>query len=231
MIHDTGPDAVLFDMDGTLVDSEPLWDAALNALAARHGGQLSDQARLAIVGRDAADSMRVFYQDLGITTPDPAADNRFLGERMAELLATRLTWRPGARALVAQVRAAGLPTALVTSTRRQLVDIVLDSTLGRDSFQVVVCGDDVGRTKPDPEPYRTAAARLGVPIHRCVAIEDTPTGMASALTAGAVVLGVTGVVPLDAVAGATVVPTLATVDLPYLTTLVGDGAPLATDQT
>jgi HAD superfamily hydrolase (TIGR01509 family) len=216
--------AVLFDMDGTLLDSERLWDAALRALAAHHGGVLSGTARLAMVGHNSAETMAVFYRDLGISDPDPVADGRFVAGRMAELYATELAWQPGAEALVTEVRAAGVPTALVTSTGRRLVELALDSTLGRDTFDVLVCGNDVSAPKPDPESYRTAAQRLGVPIGRCVAIEDSPTGLASALAAGAVVVGVAGEVPLPAGTGAHLVASLTELDLPLLARLAAPTA-------
>lgn len=216
----TGLAAVLFDMDGTLLDSEPLWDAALSALAAHHGGVLSETARLAMVGQNTAESMTIFYRDLGLPEPDPVADRQFVADRMVELLATELSWRPGAAELVAEVRRAGVPTALVTSTVRPLVEVALDSTLGRDTFDVVVCGNEVSLPKPHPESYRTAAERLGVPIGRCVAIEDSPTGVASASAAGAVVVGVPGELPLARHDGAHVVGSLVEVDLAYLTRLV-----------
>src|SRR5690606_16315266 len=160
---------VLFDMDGTLLDSERLWDRALGALAARYGRVLSDEARKAMVGRSVRETMKLFYRDLGVRDPDPHADSAFLADQMARLYATELTWRPGAAELVAEVRAAGLPAALVTTTGRRLVEVALDTLLGRSAFDVVVCGDDVTRPKPHPEPYLTAAARLGVPPAACVA--------------------------------------------------------------
>lgn len=217
----TGPAAVLFDMDGTLVDSEKLWGAALRALARHHGGKLSEPARLAMLGRNEADSMAIFYADLGLSKPDYRADVRFVADQMVELYATKLTWRPGAAQLVAEVRAADIPTALVTSTGRRLVEVALDGLLGRDTFDVLVCGTDVTAPKPDPESYATAAARLGVPIGRCVAIEDSPAGVASALGAGAVVIGVPTEIPLAQFDGAHLVTSLTEVDLAYLTRLVG----------
>lgn len=216
----TGLAAVLFDMDGTLIDSEHLWSRAMDELAAHHGGVLSAHARRAMLGRNAQESLTVFYRDLGLSHPDPAADDAFVTARMVDLFATALTWRPGAAELVAEVRTAGLPTALVTSTHRRLVEVALAGTLGRDNFDVVVCGNEVAAPKPDPEPYRTAAAQLGVPVARCVAIEDTPTGLASARAAGAVVLGVPSEVPLTGYEGVHVVGSLHRVDVPYLARLV-----------
>jgi HAD superfamily hydrolase (TIGR01509 family) len=211
---------VLFDMDGTLLDSERLWDAALGALAVHLGGELSPDARLAMVGRNSSESMAIFYGDLGIDEPDEAADKQFVGERMLELYASDLVWQPGAAELLAEVRAAGVPTALVTSTVRRLVEVVLDTALGRDTFDAVVCGDEVAVPKPDPESYRTAAARLGAPIARCVAIEDSPTGVASARAAGAVTVGVPGESPITNTDGIHLVSSLAEVNLAYLAGLV-----------
>src|SRR5690606_30952684 len=125
-------------------------------------------------------SMQLLHTELGQPWRDVAEGIAWLEQRMAQLFAAGLPWRPGAQALLAAVRAAAIPTALVTSTSRALVEIALP-TLGPSSFDVVVCGDEVPENKPHPAPYQTAAALLGVPINRCVAIEDSPTGVASAL--------------------------------------------------
>ena len=135
---------------------------------------------------------------------------------------TDLTWRPGAAALLAEVRAAGLPTALVTSTARPLTEVAL-RTLGPHNFDTVICGDEVTHPKPHPEAYLTAADHLGVPIHRCVAIEDSTIGAASALAAGAVVLGVPNGTPLPPRPGLQLATSLTKVDLAYLTALVDAG--------
>jgi HAD superfamily hydrolase (TIGR01509 family) len=183
----TEPAAILFDMDGTLVDSEKVWDVALNELAVREAGRhLSSAARQAMIGSSMPVSMRIMQDDLGLAASPDAA---WLNERVFELFADGLVWRPGALELLRAVRAAGLPTALVTSTGRKLVEVAL-ATLGRENFDVIVCGDEVAVPKPDPAPYRRAAELLGVPIERCVAIEDSPTGLASAVASGAAVLAV-----------------------------------------
>ncbi|BCY12459.1 HAD family hydrolase [Actinoplanes sp. L3-i22] len=206
---------MLFDMDGTLVDSEKLWGVALEDLAVRAGGVLSADARLAMVGTSMPVSMAIFREDLGQPDRDSAPDVAWLSERVAELFADGLEWRPGARELLLEVRAAGVPTALVTSTGRRLADIAL-KTLGTENFDVVVCGDEVGAPKPDPEPYLTAAGLLGVPIVDCVAIEDSPSGVASAVAAGARVLAVPSDVALPPYEGICLRSSLVGVDLGFL---------------
>jgi HAD superfamily hydrolase (TIGR01509 family) len=214
--------AVLFDMDGTLVDSERVWDVALDELAAEYGGRLSSAARLAMVGTSVADSMDILHADLGQPWRDAAVGAEWLERRVGDLFQGGLEWRAGARALLCDVRAAGLPTALVTSTARRLVDVALD-TLGRDSFDVVVCGDEVDRPKPDPMPYLVAAAALGVPIARCVAVEDSPSGVASARAAGAVVLAVPCDVAIPELDGVHLRESLAGVDASVLAELARRG--------
>jgi len=212
------PAAVLFDMDGTLVDSEKVWEVALHELAARAGGSLSPAARHAMIGSSMANSMRILREDLGQPDRPEAPDVAWLTDRVFGLFAGGLVWRPGALELLRAVRAAGLPTALVTSTGRKLVEVALD-TLGRENFDVVVCGDEVSVPKPDPEPYRTAARLLGVPIGECVAIEDSPAGVASAVASGAVVLAVPAELELPPTDGIHLRTTLEGVDPAYLAAL------------
>lgn len=213
--------AVLFDMDGTLLDSEKVWDVGLAELAQHYGGQLSAAARASMVGTSMVETMVILHTDLAQPWRDPDASTAWLEARVTELYATGLLWRPGARELLAEVRAAGVPTALVTATRRHLVEVALD-TLGVTNFDAVVCGDDVRRTKPDPEPYRRAAALLGVPIVECVAIEDSPTGAASARAAGAVVVAVPCELDLSGLDGVVHVPSLTGVTLADLRRLIAE---------
>ncbi|MFC3502407.1 HAD family hydrolase [Micromonospora krabiensis] len=210
---------MLFDMDGTLVDSEKLWAVALRELAARYGGALSEETRKAIIGTSMADSMRMLHDALGQPERDPAVSAAWINARILELFRTGLSWRPGALALLQAVRDAAIPTALVTSSGRPLVEVALD-TLGRDSFDVVVCGDEVEAGKPHPEPYLTAARLLGVPIERCVAIEDSATGVASAVAAGAAVLAVPAEVPLPVTEGVHQLESLTAADLELLAALL-----------
>lgn len=189
--------AVLWDMDGTIVDSEKVWTVALGDTARWLGGELSATGRAAMVGGSMADSLAVLFDDLGLAPAAPAVASarQWLVRRTEELFAAGLEWRPGARAALRTVRAAGWRTALVTNTERALTERALDG-IGRGHFDVTVCGDEVARGKPQPDVYRRAAELLGVPIGRCVAIEDSPAGVLAAERAGAAVLVVPCEVPV-----------------------------------
>jgi HAD superfamily hydrolase (TIGR01509 family) len=178
-------------MDGTLIDSERLWTLALVEVAGELGGTLSQETRTAMVGTDLVSSVQMLLTDIG-SDAELGVVQRLLVDATAKHFATSIEWRPGAQQLLQAVRGAGIPTALVTSTHRNLTSVALE-TIGRGSFDVVVCGDDVARTKPHPEPYLTALAQLHVDATRSVAIEDSPAGSASAAAAGLATL----VVPLE----------------------------------
>jgi HAD superfamily hydrolase (TIGR01509 family) len=216
-------DAVLFDMDGTLVDSEKVWDVGLRELARRYGGELTAAARTRMVGTSMAESMDILHTDISQPWRDPEASVTWLENRVHELFADGLIWRPGARELLAAVRAAGIPSALVTATRRRLVEVAL-GTIGAHNFDIVVCGDEVGNSKPHPEPYLTAAAKLGADPRRCVAIEDSPTGVASAQAAGCLVVAVPSEVALIPSDGVVQIDSLELLDVATLRRLVARGA-------
>lgn len=218
MPYPARPAAVLFDMDGTLVDSEKLWDVVLVELAAHYGAVLSEAARHAIVGTSMATAMQLLHTDIGQPWREPKLSAAWIDQRILELFRGGLQWRPGAMELLAAVRQAGVPTALVTSSGRQLVEVALD-TLGRESFDAVVCGDEVDATKPHPEPYLRAARLLRVPIGECVAIEDSATGVRSALAAGATVLHVPAGAAVEAIQGVHLRGSLTGVDLAVLAEL------------
>jgi HAD superfamily hydrolase (TIGR01509 family) len=191
----TGVQAVLFDMDGTLVDTEGSWGEALSALGRRLGGEVSGPAREATVGTSMATALRILYADLGVqrTERQVLEDGLWVQDTVAELFDGPLDWRPGARELLTAVRSAGIPAALVTTTPRRLAAGLLarmDDDLALPAFDVTVCGDEVPANKPDPAPYRQAVQALGADPAGCVAIEDSRAGVASALAAGAAVLGV-----------------------------------------
>ncbi|MGY1603926.1 HAD family hydrolase [Geodermatophilus sp. SYSU D00815] len=218
--HPDALQAVLFDMDGTLVETEELWGDALAALARRHGGTVSPQARARTVGTSMPVALGILYADLGLTADDRQllADTAWVQDVMVELLDRELRWQPGARELVAEVRAASVPTGLVTTTPRRLATTVLDRMavdLGSD-FAVTVCGDEVPATKPDPAPYRQAMAALGVTPDGCVVVEDSHAGASAGLAAGAAVLGVPSMQPLRPAPGLVLRSSLAGVGLAEL---------------
>jgi HAD superfamily hydrolase (TIGR01509 family) len=198
MIRHRPPAAVLFDMDGTLIDSEKVWAVALGELAAHYGGELTDAVRRQLVGASSAYTMATMLEHLRQPWRDPAAGSAWLDRRVAELFVDELQWRPGALELLTAVRRAGIPVALVTNTNRPLVEVVL-RTIG--PFDAVVAGDDVARPKPDPQPYQRAAELLRVDPHDCVAVEDSPAGIASARAAGCAVVAVPSELPLSDVDG------------------------------
>jgi HAD superfamily hydrolase (TIGR01509 family) len=217
--------AVLFDMDGTLVDSEKIWQIGLEELAAHIGVDLEPSVRAAMVGTTTPEAMAILYAANGLTSRDAGEDGQWLEDRVLVLFAEGASWRPGARELLEAVRAAGLRTALVTATARPLVEVMLD-TLGRHNFDAIVTDDDVLNGKPDPEPYASAAAAVGVDPRDCVAIEDSPNGILSALAAGCTVVAVPAEVDLDHIGGVTHVRSLADVDVAFLRAAV-EGAPVA----
>lgn len=186
--------AVLFDMDGTLVDSEKLWDVAIQKLYARFGGVLTPEVRQSTVGGSAEGVMQIVYTDLGMDLdPDHmAATADWLHEITGELFDAGLPWCDGARELLDALWTHGVPMALVTNTRRALTERALDS-IGRHYFTASICGDEVPRGKPAPDLYRRAAELMGFSPQECLAIEDSVTGAASAESAGCPVL----VVPND----------------------------------
>jgi HAD superfamily hydrolase (TIGR01509 family) len=222
------PAAVLFDMDGTLVETEEHWGVALFDLARRRGGELSAAARAATVGTSMATSMRVLYADLGLPVDERRmdADARWVEDRVAELMAGGVHWRPGARELITAVRTAGVPTALVTTTARRLTDLVLTSIArsfdGRLPFDVTVCGDEVPARKPDPAPYLQAATMLGVDVRCCAVVEDSAVGITSGLAAGAAVLGVPAMQTIEPAPGLVLRETLAGLGIEDLGALLAD---------
>jgi len=199
----TLPAAVLWDMDGTLINTEPLWIAAETELVTAHGGVWTHDDGLALVGNPMEVSAQTL-RDRGVDLPITEIVD-FLNERVAAGVAAQTPWQPGARELLDELVAAGVPMALVTSSYRMLSE-PFAATAG--CFDVVVSGDTVTRAKPDPEPYLLAAAQLGVPIERCVAVEDSRAGITSALASGARTVGVEVFQPVAPRPGLVVVPDL-----------------------
>jgi HAD superfamily hydrolase (TIGR01509 family) len=176
------PLAVLFDLDGTLLDSDPYWRQAWEALTTARLTELPHGVLDGLAGLSTSDAVSTVHGRLR-WDGDVAEDVAWLEAKVGEALRQHVAWLPGALRLVTEVRAAGLATALVTSSSRTLVDSILPDRRS-DLFDVIVCGDDVNHSKPDPAPYLRAAGLLGFNPSECVAVEDSPTGIASATAAG-----------------------------------------------
>lgn len=187
------PAAVLWDMDGTLVDTEPFWFAAETALVERFGGTWTEDQARALVGMGLRDAAAVLREH-GVDLP-PEEMVEVQTDHVVAHLEDHVPWRPGALALLAALRDAGVRTALVTMSVRRMAEVVA-AAVPFGGFDVVVSGSDVANPKPHPEPYLRAAELLGVPIEACVAIEDSPPGLASAVSSGAATVGVPHMVPL-----------------------------------
>jgi HAD superfamily hydrolase (TIGR01509 family) len=188
------PAAVLWDMDGTLVDTEPDWIAAEYELVEEYGGTWSDEHALNLVGNDLLESGRYISEHSGIPL-EPAEIVEQLLDRVVVRMTASVPWRPGARELLSELRAAGVRCGLVTMSYERFVVPILDE-LPEDTFEVVVTGDRVSPGKPHPEPYLKAAAALGVDPAQTLAIEDSNTGARSAESAGCTVLVVENHVPV-----------------------------------
>jgi len=200
------PCAVLFDMDGLLVDSEPLWLQAETAVMARLGADWTTADQMQLLGGSLDRTVRYLLAKAARPAP-PEVVAEWLMAGIAERVRDHgVPLRPGARELLAEVEASGLPGALVTSSERRFMDAVLARTGLR--FDALVCADDVSVTKPDPEPYLLAAKLLGTDPARCFALEDSPNGVASAEAAGCRVIAVPSLVPIEPAPGRTVVRSL-----------------------
>lgn len=190
------PKAVLWDMDGTLVDTEPYWMECEFALAEKYGGTWSHEHGLAVVGGDLIDSATYMREHMGIDlTPRQIVDELLDG--VVGRVEQEVPWLPGARELLAGLRELGVPCALVTMSWRRFVEPVIRA-LPDESFAALVCGDEVSHGKPHPEPYLRAADLLGFAPGETLAIEDSPTGATSAQAAGCRVLVVPNHVPVVA---------------------------------
>lgn len=209
--------AVLFDMDGLLIDSERIWLEVESEVMAWLGGEWSAAHQENLVGGSLDVAVRYMLELTGADA-DPGEVGRRMLDGMAERLTACVPMMPGAKELLAEVRAAGVPAALVSSSHRRLIEPVLDA-VGREHFALSVAGDEVARTKPDPEPYLTAAARLGADPARCVVLEDSPNGVAAAEAAGCVTVAVPGVLPVPPAPGRVVVGSLREVSLGMLRSL------------
>ncbi len=200
------PVAVLWDMDGTLVDSEEYWLSSEQSLAYEHSGNWSEQDGLDLIGMSLYESTKIMKAKIGIDL-EPEQIIERLTDSVSAKLAVAIPWRPGAQELLRELRSKGIKTALVTMSMRRMAQQVADQ-IPFHAFDVVVAGDDVTHGKPHPEPYLRACQLLGVSPEDCVAFEDSVTGLMSAEAAGTKAVGVTNIVPLPAAEGRIIWPTL-----------------------
>jgi HAD superfamily hydrolase (TIGR01509 family) len=180
-------DAVVFDLDGVLFDSEPLWDRARARVAGDTGGRWHESAQRDMMGMSSLEWSRYMYEQLGVPLA-PEAISAAVVDRMEELYRERLPLLPGAREAVERLSRRRL--GLASSSNRPLIELALDLSGLRPRFQAVVSSEEVPRGKPAPDVYLEAAERLGVDPRRCAAVEDSGNGIRSAKAAGMRVVAV-----------------------------------------
>ena len=193
-------------MDGLLIDSEPLWLEAETAVMARLGAGWTEKDQAALLGGSLERTVRYLLSKATRPVPPELVGEWLMSDITERVRRDGVPVQPGARELLAEVTAAGLPHALVTSSERGFMDAVLGSTGMR--FDALVCAQDVTATKPDPEPYLLAAKRIGVHPGDCCVLEDSPNGVTSAEAAGCRVFAVPSLVPIPPAPGRTVVRSL-----------------------
>ncbi|MBO0822140.1 MAG: HAD family phosphatase [Nocardiopsaceae bacterium] len=206
-------------MDGLLVDTEPLWLETETEVMARLGASWTAGDQQALLGGSMERTVGYLLGKATRPAPPETVARWMMDGMLRRVRAGRVIVRPGARELHAEVVASGLPHALVTSSERSFAEAVLAAT--GLAFAVTVCGDDVAVTKPAPDPYLMGAKLLGADPGRCVALEDSPSGVASATAAGCRVVAVPSLVPIAPAPGRLVVDSLAGVRLGTLCALAG----------
>lgn len=207
------PSAVLFDMDGTLIDSEHLWLAAEIEVMTELGSDWTAADQEHCLGGPLERVADYMVQRSATDRSPQAVGEMLLATIEGHMRREPLQWRPGAIDFVKATINARIPRALVTASWAVLVDALADrmrAEIGSDPFTVIVAGDHITNSKPHPEPYLRAAEMIGVPAVECLAIEDSPTGVRSAAAAGCVVVAVPHIAPIPAdITGVHVIATLA----------------------
>jgi HAD superfamily hydrolase (TIGR01509 family) len=181
-------EAVVFDLDGVLVDSEHVWDEARKELAAERGGRWHDRASRDMMGMSSLEWSRYMHDEIGLREP-PEEISAEVVRRLEEIYRRELPLVEGAREAVERL-AARWPLALASSSNRELIDLVLELSGLARHFRVTVSSEEVARGKPAPDVYLEAGRRLGLPPERCAAIEDSENGIRSAKAAGMRVLAI-----------------------------------------
>ena len=175
-------EAVVFDLDGVLLQSEEVWDAVRESYVRERGGRYDEEVQRAMMGMSAPEWSRFLHEEAGVPQ-EPGTINREVVERMLEEYRRELPLLPGAEEAVRRA-AAALPLGLASSSNREIFDAVLDLAGLTDCFRATVSSEEVARGKPAPDVYLEAARRLGVPPGRCAAVEDSHAGIRSAKSAG-----------------------------------------------
>lgn len=201
------PAAVLWDMDGTLIDSEPHWLRSERQLAAEHNAYWTEEDGKGLVGMSLTASSKIIVEKLGLNLSTEEVIQQ-LTSSVSEGLKNEIIWRPGAKELLRELRRKGIKTALVTMSLRSMALQVVEA-MGFDAFDVIVAGDDVIHGKPHAEPYLKAAELLGVKAEDCVAFEDSISGILSAEAAGTKAVGIPNVMMIPARDGRILWETLA----------------------
>lgn len=199
--------AVLWDMDGTLIDSETYWMAAERKLSEGYGGSWSSDLGKKLVGLNLFDAARLLRAEFSIANLSDQEIIDLMTDSVVAKLAEEIPWRPGVLSLMQELQRNGVRSAIVTGSMSRMARFVA-SSIPAGQFEVVIAGDDVEAGKPHPEPYLRALNALGLAANECIAIEDSPTGMSSAQAAGLRVLGVTNLVPLKESGSSRIVTTL-----------------------
>ncbi|GAA2105099.1 HAD family phosphatase [Microlunatus panaciterrae] len=208
----TALSAALWDFDGTLADTEPLWVAAEFELVEGLGASWDEAHAEQLVGNSLLDSGAYILEVIGRQDLTPAwVVEQLLGRVVEQLRSRPIPWRPGALELLASFGEAGIPCALVSASYRVLLEAVFEQ-LPDGAFTVSVAGDEVSRGKPHPEPYLSACAKLGVHPTNCVVFEDSSTGARAGNAAGALVLAVENLVPIPPAPNRLHIPSLAELD-------------------
>jgi len=200
------PAAVLWDMDGTLIDSEPYWMKSEGAFAKANNSPWTEEDGLSLVGMSLYDSSKIIKDRVG-SPLEPEQIIQQLTDEVTAQLKQEILWRPGAKDLLLLLRKNKVKTALVTMSMHRMAKEVVDS-IGFDAFDVIVAGDDVIHGKPHPEPYLKAAELLGVDPKDCVAFEDSISGLRSAEAAGTKAVGVRNIVEIPTQPGRIIWTTL-----------------------
>lgn len=215
------PQAVLWDMDGTLVDTEPYWLASERDYAKSLDSVWDEDLSIQLVGLSLYETAKILKAKYSAEDkPDQEIIDQ-LTNGVVSRLQKKLPFRPGALGLLSELRANGIRTALVTMSMFSMASAIVEK-IAFDAFDVIVSGDQVRNGKPHPEPYLKAAELLSVDIKQCIALEDSNTGLSSAEASGALAIGIPNIANIPKRPGRTLVGSLEDLNLDTLCQMLGD---------